>query len=341
MRILFLSPNYRKRVNWGHQLFRDEIMRQYPFSMQYGEGCKYNGETDLRKIFKQVGYYDVVVMENQKNMQKYSHLADVDCLKVMYLGDYLPDGRGNIQQYNKLINKHEIDLAFCPVPKVYNLFEREKRRGNVRKECCSRILPYSVDTKIYKPRPHLEKIYDVMAVFGLVSYIYPNRPNVQHLVKSMPVRSLIGDWGSKLRWYDYARAISQSKIFVSVNGIHNQITMKYTEAMASGALLLTNKPEDFMWFGFVPNYHCIVWSTLTELKHRIIYYLENEESRLEIANRGMRFTRRYYSTKVKAKEFIKEITDATNRTSNGSLSRYAGRNIIGNWADKPVASTPG
>lgn len=331
MKILFLSPNYRKRVNWGHQLFRDAVIKSthlHDGAVQYGEGCQYHGRTHVPDIFSEIGEFDVVVLENQKNMQKYTGLEQLDCLKVIYLGDYLRDGRGNIKAYNRLINTHQVSLAFCPVPAVYRIAREEQNMGHIRHQCSFEILPYSVDTEVFKPRPELPVEYDVMAVFGLVSYIYPNRPAVQNFLKEMGgIRVLVGDWSSKIRWMDYAKAISQSKIFVSVNGIHNQITMKYTEAMASGALLLTNEPEDFGWLGYVPKYNCATFSTLRELEAKIKYYLQNEEERQIIANRGREFVIKNYSTITMAEKFIKRIKDETEVTGDSKQASGIGRSL--------------
>jgi len=331
IKILFLSPNYRKRTNWGHQLFRDTVIRSthlHDGAMQYGEGCTHRGKTHLPDIFEEVGYHDVVVMENQKNMQKYTGLDEVACIKAIYLGDYLPDGRNNIREYNKLINKHSIHIAFCPVPRVLRLFNEQKSLHQVSQECEAVELPYSVDTSIYKPRPHLPILYDVMAVFGLVSYIYPRRPIVQKTIKELKgIKSLVGNWSSKLRWMDYARAISQSKIFVSVNGIHNQITMKYTEAMASGSLLLTNEPEDFKYLGFKPGIHCETWSSLQELKEKIVYYTIHDAERNKIATAGRRFVQKNYSTEIMTEKFVERIKNEASIASHCSTPRYMGRNF--------------
>jgi spore maturation protein CgeB len=305
--------------------------------MQYGEGCEFHGSTHVPDILDHVsrgsemGIPNVIIMENQKNMQKYTGMSSVSCYKILYLGDYLPDCRGNIEQYNKLVNKNKIDLVLCPVHEVMRLFYQEQMKETVRAETTAQILPYSVDTDIYKPRPHLPKVYDVMAVFGLVSYVYPQRPTVQKAIATMPnVKSLIGDWSSKLRWYDYARGISQSKIFVSVNGVNNQITMKYTEAMASGSLLLTNVPRDFARMGFEVGKHCVSWATLPELKDKIRYYIEHEEEREEIASVGRRFVRDNYSTKVMAKKLITGIRNATNYTDHDKQRIEIRRNNYSN-----------
>lgn len=309
MRILYMSPDYTKRTNWGHQLMRDALARVEDVDyLQYGEHCKYSGKTHMPDILddlwkKENFSPDVIVLENWKNVKNLTGLSEhKNILKVLYLGDYLSDNRNNIAQYNRLVREHEIKAVFCPVKQVAREFEESKKRKEVPEDVSAHLLPYTVDIEIFKPRP-MRKIYDVMAVFGLVSYIYPMRPRVQALIKTMPVSSLIGDWKSGIRHMDYAKAISQSKIFVSVNGINNQITMKYTEAMASGVLLLTNKPKDFEALGYIPGKHCVCWSTLTDLREKILYYIEKEDERKKIAKAGREFVRSTYNTDIGAEEF--------------------------------------
>jgi hypothetical protein len=309
MRILYLSPDYRKRVNWGHQLMRDALARVEDVDyLQYGQHCEFSGKTHIPDILEDLWEKksftpDVIVLENWKNVKHLTGISECkNILKVLYLGDYLSDNRGNINQYNRLVREHNIQAVFCPVQQVVREFEASKKRGEVPQDVAAHLLPYTVDIDIFKPR-RMKKIYDVMAVFGLVSYVYPMRPNVQAMIKKMPVSSLIGDWKSGIRHLEYAKAINKSKIFVSVNGINNQITMKYTEAMASGALLLTNKPKDFASLGYIPGKHCVCWSSLHDLRERILYYLDHEDEMKSIAKAGMEFVRTNYNTDVGAEEF--------------------------------------
>jgi len=310
LKLLYISPNYMKRVNWGHQLFRNAIKDNPNCKyIQYGEGMQYKGSKDVIEILSTLQREEnfipeMIMLENWKNIRNmtgWDRFSGI--VRGLYLGDYLPDQRGNIQQYNKLINDYGIQVVFCPVPEVQRQFSRCQREGAVSKDIQAVLLPYSVDIDVYKPRP-MKKIYDVMAVFGLVSYVYPMRPNVQAMIKKMPVSSLIGDWKSGIKHFDYAKALSQSKIFVSVNGINNQITMKYTEAMSSGCLLLTNRPKDFTELGFKPGEHCVCWSSLHDLEERILYYLDHEDERKAIAKAGKDFVRENYSTTVLAVEFV-------------------------------------
>jgi spore maturation protein CgeB len=301
MNLLILSPDYSKRVNWGHQHVRDALLAKIYLSAQYGEGCAYKGKTHIPDICEAmkvvIGYPEAILMENWKNMSKYTGGAEVDCLKVFMVCDYQDDGRGHIAKYNDLLNEHEIDLAICPTPDTMASVNNQKYKGNLSTSLRTTWIPHGANIDIFKPRGD-DRPYDVMAVFGLVSYIYPNRSNVQKLIKNMVgVTSIIGDWKSNIKHYNYAYAISRSKIFVCANGIHNGVLMKYFEAMASGAMLLTNLPTNYKDFGFVPGVHFARWETLSDLEVRIRYYLEHDEQREKIAKAGMEFVRKYYSTR--------------------------------------------
>ena len=114
------------------------------------------------------------------------------------------------------------------------------------------------------------------------------------------ITSLVGDWSTNIKRFNYARAINQSRIFVNSNGVNSQVLMKYFEVLASGTLLLTDRPNDYKYYGLIPGKHFVVWSTLSELKFRIYKYLENSEDRKRIARQGMEYVRKNYSTDIMA-----------------------------------------
>ena len=305
IRLLILSPDYSKRVNWGHQHIRDKLLSIIPNSIQYGEKCKHDGSTYIPDICKEVepeiGYPNVILMENPKNMARYEGGAEVDCLKILIACDYFGDDRGNYSKYNEIINKHRINMLIGVTPQVVRNIILNQKLGAIDKWIKVYWIPHSVDTSIFKPREELERIHDVMAVFGLVSYVYPNRPNVQSLIESMTyITSLVGDWSTNIKRFNYARAINQSRIFVNSNGVNSQVLMKYFEVLASGTLLLTDRPNDYKYYGLIPGKHFVVWSTLSELKFRIYKYLENSEDRKRIARQGMEYVRKNYSTDIMA-----------------------------------------
>ena len=310
MRLLILSPNYSRRTNWGHQHVRDYLLDLVKRSVQYGEHCQYKGKTHIPDIILDliniVGYPQAILMENWKNMSKFTGGRETDSLKAFMVCDYYPDSRNHIVYYNDLLRALDVKLAICPVPDVVRHVENQKSEGHLPKDLETIWIPHGVDTNIFMKR-HLIQKYDVMAVFGLVSYVYPRRPAVQKIIRDMEIKSLVGDWSSNIRHWEYARAINQSKIFVNCNGINNQVLMKYSEVMASGTLLLTNTPKSCEEFGFVPGKHFVVWEELSELPELIRYYLANEEERNEIAEEGMRYVRENFSSRLMAERIKRAL----------------------------------
>ena len=312
MRLVILSPDYSNRVNWGHQHVRDAILKLLPNrSLQFGEGCEFRGQTHVpsicKTVEKEIGYPDAILMENWKNMSKYTEVSKTSCVKAFVLCDYYPDSRGNYGPYNMLMRRHKIDLAICNTPQVLRNLNWNRREGKVPRSLHGVWVPQGVNTDIFKPRD-VAKEYDVMAVFGLVSYIYPKREAVQRLVKKMPnVRALIGDWKTRIIHHRYAEAINRSKIFICSNGINNQVLMKYFEVMASGTFLLTNLPNDYARYGFEPGVHFGVWDDLADLEKKINHYLRHDALREQIARNGMELVRDRYSVEEIAKQTIGAI----------------------------------
>ena len=311
MRLLILSPNYSKRVNWGHQHLREAILKGVPKSLQYGEHCAYHGSLHIPDICKRVTSYigkpDVILMENWKNMRRYTGAKEVDCLKAFIVCDYYPDARKHFLYYNEVLNDLDVDLAICNTTDVLKHIRSQQSKGFLSRKLRSVYISQAVDTDIFIPRA-LKPIYDVMAVFGLVSYIYPTREAVQQIIREMPVKSLIGDWKSGIKHHEYAEAIARSKIFVCANGVNNQVLMKYFEVMASGTLLLTNLPRNCGDYGFIPGKHFAVWEDREDLVSSIHYYLENDMARETIASAGMIHVRENFSTKDIASKIIDSLT---------------------------------
>jgi hypothetical protein len=309
MKLLILSPDYSKRVNWGHQHIRDALLKEFRESIQYGEGCDYKGNVHLPEILEDIevmGKPDVILFENWKNMRKYTGVKEVDALKVYMVCDYYPDSRGHFTPYNQQLNDFGIDIAICPTPDVVKNIRDQKKLGNLPESLKSVFITQGVDTNIFKQRRH-KKEYDVMAVFGLVSYVYPMRPAVQQMIKKLNLNTLIGDWKTGVKHFEYAEAISKSKIFVCSNGLNSQVLMKYYEVMASGTLLLTNTPKNCGSYGFKPGEHFATWNGLNDLKRKIYYYLDNPRVMDRIAKKGMKLVREKFSTEKIAKDIRNAI----------------------------------
>ena len=123
MNLLILSPNYSKRTNWGHQHLRDSLLAKVQYSIQFGEGCESQGITHIPDICKAasriIGYPEAILMENWKNMRKYTGGAEVSSTKAFIVCDYFPDSRGHFARYNELLVKNKVNLAICTTPDVF------------------------------------------------------------------------------------------------------------------------------------------------------------------------------------------------------------------------------
>jgi spore maturation protein CgeB len=283
-----------------------------PKSVQHGESCSYQGDVHIPSICdivgEYVGYPDAILMENWKNMRRYTGGHEVDCFKAFIVCDYYPDSRKHFMHYNDVLNRLGVDLAICNTPDVLKNVRSQQEIGHLPGRLKSVFISQGVDTDIFMPLA-VNPLFDVMAVYGLVSYIYPTREAVQKAINSLPgVTSLIGNWKSNIKHEKYAESVARSKIFVCANGINNQVLMKYFEVMSSGTLLLTNMPRDCKAYGFIPGKHFAVWSDIDDLVKKIYFYLEHESVRESIAAAGMKFVRSKFSTKKIASEIVDKLS---------------------------------
>ena len=83
--------------------------------------------------------------------------------------------------------------------------------------------------------------------------------------------------------------------------------MKYTEAMACGAMVLADEPEDLTRQGFKRNHHLVLYNGIDDLKNKIQYYLKHDEERKEIATNGMNFVKKNHSCSRRVKQFTKMV----------------------------------
>jgi spore maturation protein CgeB len=83
--------------------------------------------------------------------------------------------------------------------------------------------------------------------------------------------------------------MNASKIGVSNNFKYGFMTKKVLEIMACGALLLTDKCEEFDVLGFEDGKHIVIYDDLDDLRDKIYYYLANDSKRELIASEGYKF----------------------------------------------------
>jgi hypothetical protein len=208
---------------------------------------------------------------------------------VCFCGDYYGSKAIN---YDKLIRKHKIDIVIQSSPDFLEDWVSRKPEG-VEGYCLPYI--YAVDVNRYENLGG-ERDVDVMCVYGLFNAIYPKRPELQNIVSKMPYNTVIGNWKvGNYKKHNYVKLLNRSKIFVSVNGVHNQITMKYTEAMACGTLFLTDEPKHLDFWGIKDGEHLVCYNNFEDMRAKVDYYLQNEDERQRITENAYELVRGQYT----------------------------------------------
>ena len=101
----------------------------------------------------------------------------------------------------------------------------------------------------------------------------------------------------------------QSKIVFNAS-INGDLNMRVFEAMAAGALLITDRISDGLSDLFTEGTHYIAYSTVSDAMEKIRYYLENNGDREAIACAGQLAVLGHHTYK-KRLEFIKQRLDGT------------------------------
>lgn len=296
MKILLLSPNQEGRYNWGHQLFRNEIGHQHEV-IYYGRGYNdFNSNFNLEQIIKRKyknSQPDVVMTYGRRYTLPFKGIGEVEnVIKINVAMDYMrPDAMKN---QNEMFKDHKYDLLFGTTTMAVNSL----KENNV----CERVhfLPFSVNTNIYK-NLNLRKTSDVLIAFTIRDDVYPNRSKLKGILKKMKVSKMAG---RPIR-YKLVEAINKCKIIITSNNKWNSVSMRYTETLASGGFLLTDKPGDLDILGYVDKRHLVVYKDFGDFRDKIKYYLKNDKERNKIAKQGMNFVRANHSCKIRVEEFTK------------------------------------
>lgn len=294
MRILFLSPNQINRYNRGHQLFRNEIGRQHKV-LYYGQGFKgFNAKLTVPQIIKQKygnSKPDLIMTYGWRYSKDFQGLGDIKVPKVHIVVDYgRPQG---IPKQNKFMRGNKYDLLFSITQNAHRLLN-----DNIP-EIPNFIIPFSVDTNIYKPL-NIKKENVILAAFNARADIYPERAKIQKLLKNMGHKVIT----KKIIHQQLINAINRCKITITSNNIFKSLSMRYTETIACGGFLMADKPEDLEYVGLEDGKHLVIYKDIHDLKQKVDYYMKHDKERNKIAKTGMNFVRENHSCEVRVKQMI-------------------------------------
>jgi len=299
MKILLLGWKRRHRYNWGHELFREEIARQHDVIF-YGDGydCDYDPKLDIFDILSIHGEPDIILVhyEHRDSKGPYKKLGAVTNIpKVHIAGDYFERNR---PRYNKAFESQKYNLVFAFTRHWMNEMKKNKVANKIH------VLPFCVDINIYR-KLGIPKEIDVMTSCTVKKTKYPNRKFIEPLVNKIDIISFT----KRIYHEDYIKHINKSKIFVANMDVDGSLSQKFTEILACGTFLLTDKPRDFDFLGYQDRKHLALYKNFPDLEDKIYYFLKCEEERENIAKAGMDFVRKHHSSEVRVQEFTKVVEE--------------------------------
>ena len=306
MRILILNPNQIGRFNWGHQLFKNAFSQQHEV-VYYGKGfAGYNKTIQMPKLLEKMKRkskkdFDLILTYESKWSRVFEGLENIDIPKAHIVIDYVKPRRGfngfsvwpNV---NKHLRKIKPNIIFA---RTIRDVEDLKRNLDFEKVF---FLPFSVETSIYRDM-NLNRHIDTMASFSNRKDVYPLRKRIQTMLNGMPIQSFT----NRVTNNKYVNKLNHSKIFVNSGSVYKRLTMKFSEVLSCGTLLITEEAEDMKVAGFKNGKHLVVFKGLADLKTKVNYYLNHEKEREKIASKGMRFVHSYHSNDIRVKQFTNTI----------------------------------
>ncbi len=141
-------------------------------------------------------------------------------------------------------------------------------------------LPLACDPQIHRAseRP---RIYDV----GFVGHIGSTYDRRTEMLAALDARFKLNDYRRPYSREEMATIYGQSRIVFN-SAIRGDLNMRVFEAMASGAMLVTDRIENGLLDLFRDGVDLVTFCNQDELVNRVAYYLEHDEERQAIARAG-------------------------------------------------------
>jgi hypothetical protein len=142
-------------------------------------------------------------------------------------------------------------------------------------------LPHAVDSE-YFAGPEQERSFEVSSVGRVDGKNYRMRREV---LASLAQEFHMNDWERAHSYGELAAVYRKTKVVVNIgrDDFPVDVSLRYAEAMAAGALFLTLQPSELDSLGFVERRHYVGFHDCKEIAPLLRRYLKDEPSRRRIA----------------------------------------------------------
>ena len=145
-------------------------------------------------------------------------------------------------------------------------------------------LPFAADTDYFYDSDEA-RFYEIASVGRLFNNLYKSRMEV---LSSLSREFKMNEWHRNHNYSEVPTVYRASKIVINVprDDFPMDVSMRFAEAMACGALFLTRMPSEMTALGFEENVHFCGYRHAGEIPEIARKYLRDEEARRRIAFAG-------------------------------------------------------
>ena len=174
-------------------------------------------------------------------------------------------------------------------------------------------LPFAVDTDFFYDSDE-SRVYEIASVGRLFQNLYKSR---MEILASLSREFRMNEWQRNHNYSEVPSVYRTSKIVVNVprDDFPTDVSMRFAEAMACGALFLTRMPSEMTALGFDENVHYCGYRDPQEIPEIAKKYLRDEEARRRIAQAGRDKVMREHTYDARIASLLSKI-----KQDNGTLT---------------------
>lgn len=300
MKILVTTGDFSRFVSPDFHYLLTELAQISELTVWYEAG-------NIHDILNQLQLDPDFILINEfgeSNTPKISGLASL----TIPFGIYVYDIHYQIEARKEAIARENVQYIFSHYRDKFHHWFPEYTN-------MMRWLPQHANLNIFKDYG-LKKDLDYLLMGAVHERVYPLRYKIVETMKNKPgfvyhehpgYRNFDAD-DDAFVGIKYAQEINRTKIFFTCDSIYKYPIAKYFEVPAAKTLLLASFSPELADLGFIPGTNFVSIDE-NDFQEKAAYYLDHEEERLEIAERGYEMVRSRHSTTQRAAELLTMIED--------------------------------
>jgi len=152
------------------------------------------------------------------------------------------------------------------------------------------MVPQAVDATLYDMTPIVES--RSLDVGWVGAFDYGHYTKRRRIIERLAAQFNMNNVMHRYSKDEIAQIYKESKIVVNVSreDFPQDANLRCYEAMAAGALLITELPSELTEWGFREGEHFVGWHNEGEISSLVDYYLRNDQERIKIAHAGREIT---------------------------------------------------